>query len=286
MGLSRFCIALLLPALSAFVAFAQKPFVTDTQRVSVGRDKHELLRKINGRWWTQDNREVYPPKKKSYLNIWTVDSKPGVMAFYHHRPFDLTKAEWLHLWMKPDEVEPLLGPPNRRFPMRSDRGGMWYYYASDGTALHLWFMDRDELGEAEYLYVDGGKEPVASIARELNGQSIFKLSAERAGKIAKQEQAQRVAGSRPFRRPSTETVEIARAPESDRPAARQVISKEALASIQPGAERQDVLIRLGEPSSRAAITGDEGVKETFTYHLKDGTPVAVRLLNGTVVKAP
>ena len=292
MSRSGFSLTLLLPLLAALPAFAQKPVVTATEWVSIGNNKKELLRQINDRWWTQDNREVYPPKKSGYGYFWIIDSKPGVTEFSHHRPFDISKSEWVHLWMKPDEVEALLGPPNRRFPMRSGRGGMWYYYAADGTALHLWFMDRDELGEAKYLLRGGGEKPVASIERELNGQSIFHLSAQRAGQLAAQDQAKRVSEMRSFSRGaqprmgSSPSVEIARAPGSDRPAVKQVVTKEALASIQLGAERQDVLTRLGEPSSRAAITGGEELKETFTYHLEDGTPVAIRLLNGKVVKVP
>lgn len=218
MSRSGFSLTLLLPLLAAFPAFAQKPVVTATEWVSVGNHKQELLRQINGRWWTQDNREVYPPKKSGFGYFWIIDSKPGVTEFYHHRPFDIRKSEWVHLWMKPDEVEALLGPPNRRFPMSSGRGGMWYYYAADGTALHLWFMDRDELGEAKYLLRGGGEKPVASIERELNGQSIFHLSAQRAGKIAEQEQAKRVADMRSFgrgaqpRMGSMPSVEVARAP--------------------------------------------------------------------------
>jgi hypothetical protein len=278
MSRSGFSLTLLLPLLAALPAFAQKPVVTATQWVSVGNNKQELLRQINSRWWTQDNREVYPPKQNGLGFFWVVDSKPGVTEFYHHRPFDIGKSEWVHLWMKPDEVEALLGPPNRRFPMSSGRGGMCYYYAADGTALRLWFMDRDELGEARYLYRGGGEKSVASIERELNGESIFHLSAQRAGKSFSR-------GAQP-RLGSMPSVEVARAPGSDRPAVKQVVTKEALASVQLGAERQDVLARLGEPSSRAAITGGEELKETFTYHLEDGTPVALRLLNGKVVKVP
>jgi hypothetical protein len=140
--------------------------VTATKWVSSGKGKM-LLRKINGRWWTDDNREVYPPSKTGVF--WEIDSKPGVVDFYHHNPFDLRRAEYLHLFMSPAEVEPLLGKPNRIFKMGPD-GGMWYYYASNGTILRVRFME-GALGEAEYEPVNGKSYSVASIERELNRRS-------------------------------------------------------------------------------------------------------------------
>src|SRR5689334_22588867 len=44
------------------VILAQAPPVTDTALVNAGKGQ-EVLRKINGRWWSQDNREGYPPSK-------------------------------------------------------------------------------------------------------------------------------------------------------------------------------------------------------------------------------
>lgn len=63
-----------------------------------------------------------------------------------------------------------------------------------------------------------------------------------------------------------------------------IVSSEAMASVIEGATRGDVLNRLGEPSSRFSIAGDEGVRESFTYHLESGNPVVIRLVNGKVVK--
>src|SRR5690348_6287112 len=159
------------------VILAQAPHVTDTTTVNAGKGQ-ELLRKINGRWWTQDNREVYPPSNGGIF--WELDSKPGVCRFFHHRPFQLSRAESLHLWMTKQEVEAVLGPPNRIFG--TDNHAHWYYYASNGTKLDVRFMDDGVLGEAKYYAIGEISRPVASIERDLDGRDIFELLQERATK--------------------------------------------------------------------------------------------------------
>lgn len=168
---------LCISAALVFAAPGPAQVVTATKLVSHGKSK-ELLRKINGRWWTRDNREVYPPGRTGVF--WEVDSNPGVVDFYHHEPFDLRKAELLHLFMTQAQAESLLGRPNRIFRMGPD-GGMWYYYSANGTKVQVRFMD-GVVGEAEYDPVQGKSYSVASIERELAGRSIYKLMAERAGK--------------------------------------------------------------------------------------------------------
>ena len=278
--------------------------VTDTKWVEnweTGKGK-ALLRKVNGRWWSQDNREVYPPSKDGFL--WTLDSKPGVCQFYHHRPFQLSKAETLHLWMTRDEVEAALGQPNRTFGR--DTYAFWYYYASNGTKLEVRFMGEDGvLGEATYKSIGEKSTPVASIERELNGQSIYKLLAERAGKrsdewLAKKreenriEQAARSEALRRGIRPVTtrpgsriaqpNLITMATVGQPIEPVEKRTISAEALSAITPGVTREDLLSKLGEPNGRYAITGDDGTTESFNYELTSGQAVLIRLLNGKVVK--
>lgn len=103
-----------------------------------------------------------------------------IVQFFHHRPFQLERAESLRLWMKKDEVERVLGPPNRIFG--KDDHAFWYYYASNGTKLSVRFMDDGVLGEAEYYSIGEKRRQVTSIERELNGRDIFKLLQERATK--------------------------------------------------------------------------------------------------------
>jgi len=282
------------------VMLAQEPHVTDTKLVNSGKGQ-EWLRKINGRWWSQDNREVYPPSKDGMF--WELDSKPGTCQFFHHRPFQLDRAESLRLWMKKEEVESALGPPNRIFG--TDGHAFWYYYAANGTKLQVRFMD-GVLGEAKYYAIGEKSWSVASIEREMNGRDIYKLLQERAlqrssESLAKKMEENRIdaaARSEALRRstrpassvarsrgvqPSVVTVESATAV-TEPPAPKRIVSAEALAAVTPGATREDVLNRLGEPSSRFAISGDEGVRESFTYDLDTGEAVVIRLMDGKVVK--
>jgi hypothetical protein len=277
------------------VIFAQR--VTDTKLVNAGKGE-EMLRKINGRWWSQDNREVYEPSKGGVF--WELDSKPGVVQFFHHRPFQLDRAESLHLWMKKEEVQAALGPPNRIFG--ADGHGWFYYYASNGIKLDVRFMD-GVLGEAKYSALGGKNWPVASIESELAGRSIYKLMAERAGKkseewLAQKQEENRIqvaarsdalrkgirpAGSRGSSQASVVAVEAMNA-QPQPPARKQIISAEALATIALGATREDVVSRLGEPSAKYGITGDDGARESFTYDLDSGEAVVIRLVDGKVVK--
>ena len=285
------------------VILAQPPHVTDTRLVNEGKGQ-ELLRKINGRWWSQDNREVYPPSNGGIF--WELDSKPGTCQFFHHRPFQLDRAESLRLWMKKEEVETALGPPNRVFG--TDNHAFWYYYASNGVKLQVRFMDDGVLGEARYYAVGEKSWPVASIERELNGRDIYKLLQERATRrsgewLAKKTEENRIdqaARSEALRRGirpassmsrgvqpgvvAVESVSVPRAAEPESFPKKRIVSAEALAAVAPGTTREDVLNRLGEPSSRYAISGDEGFRESFTYDLDSGEAAVIRLLDGKVVK--
>jgi hypothetical protein len=142
-------------------------------------------------------------------------------------------------------------------------------------------MERDELGQAEYLIPGGGNQPVPSFVRELNGESIFTLSARRAALLAQQERASHAPSPRAK---SSQSIPIPQATGPDKPIHKSIVSKSALESIQPGATRDEVLTQLGAPTYRSSISGDEGLKETFTYHLDESTPATIRLLNGMVAQ--
>jgi len=280
-------------------AFAQEPVVTATIWVDDWTGHHKgkvLLRKINGRWWTDDNREVYAPGKKGVF--WEVDSKPDTCLFHHHRPFDLTHAAWLHLWMTPDEVRQIFGEPNREFGERGQ--GFWYYYGLDGTALRVRFMS-GVLGEADY---DRGAKtwPVDSVKQELGGRSIYEVMAERATK--------KVDSSRPTRQsqqhtatPGTSASHVGRSSHSQQasiievpsaadgpppapPEAVSTITASALASVKIGMPREDVLRSLGKPTSRFSVAGSDGVNEYLSYQVEDGRKVTIRVLSGKVVELP
>lgn len=284
---------------------AQAPHVTDTKWVSTGGGKKELLRKINGRWWSPDNREVYPPSKGGVF--WVYDSEPGVCQFFHHRPLLLDRAETLRLWMTKQEVEAALGQPNRIFGTGDH--AFWYYYAANGIKLQVRFMDDGVLGEAKYYAIGEKSWSVASIEREMNGRDIYKLLQERAtqrskewlAKETQENRADQAARSEALRRsmgqagaprpgsvqPRVLTVAPATAPETAEPPLppqKRIVSAKALAAIAPGAAREDVLKKLGEPRSRYSITDDEGTQESFTYDLDSGESAVIHLLNGKVDK--
>src|SRR6266446_7766828 len=186
--------------------------------------------------------------------------KKGVCTFHHHRPFDLTHSEWLHLWMTPDDVEQMLGEPNREFGPRGQ--GFWYYYGVDGTALRVRFMS-GELGEADF---DRRAKtwPVDSVKEELAGRSIYEVMAERATK--KNSNSQRTRESQTA--PVTSASHLGRSSQSQQgsiikispsatdaappvpaePIAATTVS--ALASVKMRMSRDDVLRALGKPSSR------------------------------------
>lgn len=266
--------------------------VTDTKWVENWEEKgtpREELRKINGRWWTQDNREVQPPGQGG--GFWTVDSRPGTCQFFHHRPVQLARAESLHLFMSREEVEAVLGKPNRT--MGDDRGqgwhGFWWYYAADGTKLSVRFMGQDGLGEAKYEYLHEKSQPVASVASDLGGRDLYKLMADLAWKRNQEQQAIKMSEFRAAHggrgtHPSIVTTDPVPVAPADPAPPKRIVSAEALAAIAVGATREDVLSRLGEPSSRFAITDDDGTRESFTYDLDSGATVEIRLLGGKVTK--
>ena len=286
----------LLAFLLALPAFAQESVVTATIWVDDWTGHHRgkvLLRKINGRWWTDDNREVYAPGKKGVF--WEVDSKPDTCLFHHHRPFDLTHVSWLHLWMSPDDVEQMLGEPNREFGPRGQ--GFWYYYGADGTALRVRFMS-GVLGEADY---DKGAKtwPVDSVKQELDGRSIYEVMAERATK--KNDAARRAGSTNSSNVPASRVghsshsqqasiIEVPLSAAGGAPPAPpepiSAITAAALASVKIGMSREDVLRSLGKPTSRFSVVGSDGVTEYLSFQVEDGRKITIRLLAGKVAQLP
>ncbi len=265
--------------------------VTDTKWVENWDEKgtpREQLRKINGRWWTQDNREVTPPAKDGF---WSIDSKPGTCAFYHHRPTQLARAESLHLFMSREQVEALLGQPNRTLGDDRGRGwhGFWWYYAANGTKLSVRFMGDDGLGEAKYEYLHEKSQPVASVAADLGGRDIFKVMADRAWKRNQEQQATKMGAFRAAHsghgtQPNVVTLAPIPVAAADPAPPKRIVSAATFSEVAIGATREDVLSRLGEPNSRYAITDDDGTHESFTYDLDSGETVVLRLLGGKVTK--
>lgn len=258
----------------------QVPVVTDTKVVDNWEVKgkgREVLRKINGRWWSQDNREVSPPGKGGFF--WSLDSKPGTCQFYHHRPLQLERAESLRLWMSPQDVEATLGPPNRTLG-----NTFWFYYAANGVKVSVRFMGEGVLGEANYEVVGQKSSPVASVERDLGGRNIYKLLQERATQTHARVNRSNVLATGRGRTNDIVLGSVPSAPDPLPAAQRKAVPAEALAAIAPGSTRGEVLTKLGEPRSRYAITDDEGTRESFTYDLDNGEAVVIRLVDGKVTK--
>lgn len=233
----------------------------------------QRVRKINGRWWSDDNRQLTKPKGGDFI-WWITGDAPA--EFFHHRPVDLDRAESLHLFMDRDAVRALLGDPNASF----EKIGIWTYYAENGSELSLRFFN-DELGEATYRHSDYGVSgrPVQSIAQELNGRSIFAVNAERASQRISSESSARRRGSSPT---AAVTVTESHVSAPTPPARR--IAKELIDSIHEGMSRADVVAKLGDPTGGLRIGGGGNDSENLTYALDPAGQAAVSFKGGSVVR--
>jgi len=87
---------------------------TETMRIEIDKKMH-TARKINGRWWSEDNREL---TQTNVGWLWNVSGGNAwqLVRFDHHRPVDPTRVGQLDRTMGPDQVKAILGPPNSVFP--------------------------------------------------------------------------------------------------------------------------------------------------------------------------
>ena len=252
------------------------------QRVTASADvtldgRLEHVRKINARWWSDDNREMFPPTEKSGF-LWTVEEKSPYRIFYHHKPVDLVRVEALELFETPDSVNELLGDPNAVAEIARNRSEIWSYYAADGTEVRIRFF-QNELTDAMYHRVDGPPQGkmVGSIERELNGRTVLQVLAERAGGHHT-DRRRKSADPHPRARlkPPASTPDPAPAP--------RLVSRDALEKITPGMTRADVIARLGEPLSSMRISGSDPPVEVLRYPSESEGEASVRFEDGKVVR--
>jgi hypothetical protein len=257
--------------IAATPAFCQR--VTETARVKID-GRVETVRKINGRWWSSDNRQLQKPKDGSFI-WWITSGAPP--EFYHHRPVDLSQVESLHLFMNQESVRTLLGDPNETISTI----GIWRYYAEDGTAVLLRFFS-DQLGQAKYERAGYGAagRPVQSVAAELNGRDIFAILADQnwqrnsPAAYAKFKGARGAAVS-----PVTETHVYV-----EPPAPKRRIAKDLVDAVHAGMTRAEVVEKLGDPGGGLRIGGQESETEDLSYPLDPSGQVTISLKNGKVVK--
>ena len=269
-----------LPRLAVFLAIASAApcqRVTATAKVRID-GRVETVRKINGRWWAEDNRQLTPSKEGF---IWWISSEKGKSwRFNHHRPVNLPLAESLHLFEDPASVLDLLGQPNEESGRDTMGSQMWFYYAEDGTALFVRFI-RDELSDAQYQRHDYGihGKPVGSVAADLGGRNVFKVFADRAW------EQRSPAEFAKYRRDAAPASVVSIAPGSTRPdPPKRLISAELAESVKTGMPRAEVVRLFGEPQGGLAISGAENDSETMTYPLEQGGQLSLRLEHAKVVR--
>ena len=123
--------------------------VTETMRIEIDKRMH-TARKINGRWWSEDNREL---TQTNVGWLWNVSGGNAwqLVRWDHHRPVDPAKVSQLDRSMGPDQVTAVHGPPNSVFP--SDRPAsqqQWDYYGAGGYKLSIHFGSSGGIFTASY----------------------------------------------------------------------------------------------------------------------------------------
>jgi hypothetical protein len=123
--------------------------VTQTMRIEIDKRVH-TARQINGRWWSEDNREL---KRTNVSWLWDVSGGNArqLVRFDHHRPADPSRVSQLNRSMGPDQVKAVLGPPNSVFP--SDKPAAqqtWDYYGVGGYKLSIHFSSSGGIFTASY----------------------------------------------------------------------------------------------------------------------------------------
>lgn len=248
---------------------------TAAAKLEPGR-KVENVRKINGRWWSDDNREMFPPATAG--GLWIVEPKTPGRVFLHHNPADLERAEFLHLFMTRETVRQIMGDPNETIAKAGGAPDAYYYYAADGTRVVIRFMENDLLGDAKYESAGGPKDGrmVASVEHDLDGRTIQQVLQEQANlKPAARSDAPHQLLSR---KPATETQTVAAIEPAK--ALQHPVSAEDWKKISAGMSRDEVVAQLGAPLSSMNDAGGE----VLHYTLDAAGEANVTLEAGKVVR--
>jgi hypothetical protein len=152
--------------------------VTDTMRIEIDKRIH-TARKVNGRWWSEDNRELH---QTNVGWLWTINGGNAwqLVRFDHHRPVDPTKVSQLDRSMGPDQVRAILGAPNSVFPSDSPASQQhWDYYGAGGYKLSIMFSSSGGIFTASYE-PDAKTMPkdVPHLVFRVNGKSAQESFAE------------------------------------------------------------------------------------------------------------
>jgi hypothetical protein len=159
--------------------FAQPgAIVTQTMRIEIDNRVH-TAHQINGRWWSEDNREL---SRTNVGWLWNVSGGNAwqLVRFDHHYPVDPNRVNSINRSMAPDQVRAILGPPNSVFP--SDRPAKqqhWDYYGVGGYKLSIHFSSSGGIFNATYQ-PDAKSRPmdVPHLVFRVNGKSAQESFAE------------------------------------------------------------------------------------------------------------
>ena len=280
--------------LAAGALLAQDQLADDWARVSapppvtnMGMPEDTDARRIDGRWWTKDNREVV----RTEAGIYRVAARDPNYRLYHLRPMDPAKANQLHLYMTPNQVMDLLGNPNDMRVYREGQTEQLRYLAADGTATQVLVVNglvadvRFEGGRAR-----GGARRPAAIEKELHGLDPVEALRRRLNpalapvETAAAEAPKPGEAAKPAPPPPPAVPILPYIPPPPETNLR-TIPERLLAEVTTGETRTDLLSRLGKPNSDMVINGNEdGPHETLSYKLDTGAKIAIRLVDQKVVE--
>ncbi len=284
----------------AAVGFAQPgAVVTETHQVRID-GKMQTVRKINGRYWSPDNREL----SRTNTNwLWSISGGNAIhlVRFDHHRPLDPARVALVDRSMGPDQVRGVLGPPNSVFPSdRPEQQQHWDYYGSGGYKLSIQFASTGT-GIFNASYCPDAKsmpQDVPHLAFRFEGKTARERMAEpppastagtHAERVAqmRERMAARRAGVTSGPAPTSTTVvsaDVMR--DSTPPPPTRKVTDAELQTLVVGMPRAKVIEVLGEPVSGFSIAGSEGTRETLEYSHERGTRVRVVLVAGKVAELP
>ena len=247
--------------------------VTDTLRIRID-GKLQTARKINGRWWSQDNREL---RRTSTEWLWAISGGNArhLVRFDHHYPFDPSKLGQVDRSMGPAQVRSTLGDPNSVFPSdKPEQLQHWDYYGANGYKLSIMFSS------------SGNGIFTASYEADAHAklQDVPHLTFRFQGKTARENFEERKAGLGARRAGlGGTTVPVARAVASPPTMTRKLTAAE-VESVTAGMGRPKLIELLGDPMSRSAITDGDGVRETLRYVSEGGLVITIVVVDGKVTE--
>jgi hypothetical protein len=247
----------------------------------MGMPEEGDAKRIDGRWWTKDHREIV----RTESGLYRVAANDPNYRLYHLAPFDAGKANQLHLYITADQAMSVLGTPNDVRVVRDGASEQLRYLSADGTATQVLILNGLVVDvRLEAAKSRGGpiRRPPA-IEQELNGKDPLLALRIRLNPAL----ATAAPGSGPGEPSAPAPPPVPILPYIPPPPETNLrtIPAQLLGNVTEGATRADVVSRLGDPNSDMIINGSEdGPHETLHYKLDTGVKVAIRLVDQKVVE--